>query len=311
MSSSISLQKLAELVVGELVSGPCEAVITGINSIMDAGPGDATFLGNVRYLPALKTTRASVALVPEDLDVSEVPQELALIRVKNPTLAFSSVIRVFGPPSSEFVPGVHETASVASDAEVVVEVREFNLRRGELAGDRAGLQQSEMAFTRFDIEGQASRRDLPFQRCGPRIVITSAAGFTDAGGGSRRLSNGDGECCGIGWRRGGALDHNAIACTGAWDQEFYFGAIAARFKLHNNRRPDAAGLITRRGTCEIRLQLERENHERRIIGPAVPIRRGGGLSATSRTPRPAAKSFSSPTKHSSEHLSSKVGRNGS
>jgi UDP-3-O-[3-hydroxymyristoyl] glucosamine N-acyltransferase len=116
MNSSINLQKLAGLVGGELAVGPAEAVITGINSIMDAGPGDATFLGNVRYLPALKTTRASVALVPEDLDVSEVPPALALIRVSNPTLAFSSVIRFFGPPSREFVPGVHETATVASDA---------------------------------------------------------------------------------------------------------------------------------------------------------------------------------------------------
>ena len=116
MSSSISLQKLAELVGGELITGPGAEVVTGINSIIDAGPGDATFLGNVRYLPALKTTRASVVLVPEDLDVSDVPPKLALIRVKNPTLAFSSVIRVFGPPSPEFVPGVHETASIASDA---------------------------------------------------------------------------------------------------------------------------------------------------------------------------------------------------
>ncbi|WP_461783771.1 LpxD N-terminal domain-containing protein, partial [Prosthecobacter sp.] len=115
MSSSISLQKLAELVGGELITGPGEEAITGIDSIIDAGPGDATFLGNVRYLSALKTTRASVALVPEDLDVSDVPPKLALIRVKNPTLAFSSVIRVFGPPASEFVPGVHATASVASD----------------------------------------------------------------------------------------------------------------------------------------------------------------------------------------------------
>jgi len=115
MSSSITLQKLAELVGGELITGPGEEAITGIDSIIDAGPGDATFLGNVRYLPALKTTRASVALVPEDLDVPDVPPKLALIRVKNPTLAFSSVIRVFGPPASEFVPGVHATASVASD----------------------------------------------------------------------------------------------------------------------------------------------------------------------------------------------------
>lgn len=116
MSHSINLEKLAELVGGQLAAGDAERIITGLNSVMDAGPGEVTFLGNVRYVPALKTTRASAALVPEDLDVSEAPAELALIRVKNPTLAFSSVIRFFGPPSVEFLPGVHETAVVASDA---------------------------------------------------------------------------------------------------------------------------------------------------------------------------------------------------
>jgi UDP-3-O-[3-hydroxymyristoyl] glucosamine N-acyltransferase len=95
MSSSISLQKLAELVSGVLAVGPADGVITGINSIMDAGPGDATFLGNVRYLPALKTTRATVALVPEDLDVSEAPRNLPSFVSKTPRSLF--------PASSAFL----------------------------------------------------------------------------------------------------------------------------------------------------------------------------------------------------------------
>ncbi|MEZ5385443.1 MAG: UDP-3-O-(3-hydroxymyristoyl)glucosamine N-acyltransferase [Prosthecobacter sp.] len=116
MSNSISLQKLAELVGGTLTQGAPDAVITGLNSIIDSKPGEVTFLGNIRYLPALKSTRASAALVPPDLDLGELPPELALIRVTNPTLAFSSVIRFFGPPSTGFVPGVHSTAHVASGA---------------------------------------------------------------------------------------------------------------------------------------------------------------------------------------------------
>jgi len=116
MSSSINLQKLAEIVVGTLVKGVPETVITGLNSIADAAPGDVTFLGNIRYLPAVKSTRATAILVSDDLVLDEMPAELAIIRVKNPTLAFSSVIRFFGPDSAAFVPGVHATANVASDA---------------------------------------------------------------------------------------------------------------------------------------------------------------------------------------------------
>ncbi|MFC5456674.1 UDP-3-O-(3-hydroxymyristoyl)glucosamine N-acyltransferase [Prosthecobacter fluviatilis] len=115
MSHSITLQKLAELVGGTLSAGSPESVISGLNSLMEAGPGDVTFLGNARYLPALKTTRASAALVPEDLDAGEAREGLALIRLKNPTLAFSHVIRFFGPPAVEFAPGVHPTATVAED----------------------------------------------------------------------------------------------------------------------------------------------------------------------------------------------------
>ena len=115
MSHSISLQKLTDLVGGTLAEGSPDSVITGLNSLMEAAPGEVTFLGNARYLPMLKTTRASAALVPEDFAAEEAREGLVLIRVKNPTLAFSHVIRFFGPPAIEFVPGVHATATVGSD----------------------------------------------------------------------------------------------------------------------------------------------------------------------------------------------------
>ncbi|WP_395743398.1 UDP-3-O-(3-hydroxymyristoyl)glucosamine N-acyltransferase [Prosthecobacter sp.] len=114
--SSITLQKLAELVGGTLSLGGADSVITGLNSLHEAVPGEVTFLGNARYLPGLKTTRASAALVPEDLDGEHAREGLSLIRLKNPTLAFSNVIRFFGPPPVEFVPGIHPTAVVAADA---------------------------------------------------------------------------------------------------------------------------------------------------------------------------------------------------
>ncbi len=116
MSNSITLQKLTELVGGELARGSLEALIHGLNSIMDAQPGEVAFLGNARYLPALKSSHATAVLVPEDFDAQEVTSALALIRVKNPTLAFSHVVRWFMPPIAAFVPGAHATAIIAADA---------------------------------------------------------------------------------------------------------------------------------------------------------------------------------------------------
>jgi len=71
-------------------------------------------LGNDRYLNALRTTQATVVLVAPNF--AEPLEGIALIRVENPTLAFSTVIRYFGPPSREFRPGVHPSAVVAGSA---------------------------------------------------------------------------------------------------------------------------------------------------------------------------------------------------
>jgi UDP-3-O-[3-hydroxymyristoyl] glucosamine N-acyltransferase len=114
MSASISHQRLAELVGGELIQGDPEGLITGLSSISEAAAGDVTFLGNARYRNALKTTQATAVLV--DADYSEPIENIALIRVANPTLAFSSVIRHFGRPKRDFVPGVHASAVVSATA---------------------------------------------------------------------------------------------------------------------------------------------------------------------------------------------------
>jgi UDP-3-O-[3-hydroxymyristoyl] glucosamine N-acyltransferase len=114
MSNSISHQRLAELVGGELIQGDPAGLVTGLNSITEASAGEVTFLGNPRYLAALKTTKATAILV--DPNFSEPMDGVALIRVANPTFAFSSVIRHFGPPPRAFVPGVHPSAVVSASA---------------------------------------------------------------------------------------------------------------------------------------------------------------------------------------------------
>ncbi len=114
MSANITHQRLAELVGGELIQGNPDGIVSGLNSISDAVEGEVTFLGNARYLAALKTTQASAILVAPDF--AEPIEGKALIRVANPTLAFSSVIRHFGPTTRNFTPGVHAAASVSSRA---------------------------------------------------------------------------------------------------------------------------------------------------------------------------------------------------
>lgn len=115
MSASISHQDLAKLVGGELIQGHPNGLVTGLNSLADAAPGEVSFLGNPRYLSAAKVTKATALLV--DADFNEPSIGVALIRVKNPTLAFSIVIQHLGPVAKVFVAGVHPSAVIAASAQ--------------------------------------------------------------------------------------------------------------------------------------------------------------------------------------------------
>jgi UDP-3-O-[3-hydroxymyristoyl] glucosamine N-acyltransferase len=113
-----TLQEVATIVGGTVVSGELSLCLTGFSSISDAEDGDITFLGNPRYAPALKKTRASAVLVDEQF--RDIPPRLAAIRVANPTLKFSLIIQKFGPSTRLFTPGVHPTAVISPTAKLDV-----------------------------------------------------------------------------------------------------------------------------------------------------------------------------------------------
>ena len=111
-----TLQELADLTGGEIISGDPSLLITGFNSIQEAESGDVTFLGNSRYAPALKKSRASAVLTEEAGE--GLPAEMAVIRVSNPTLQFGTIIQKYGPQKLEFVPGIHPSACIHPNATV-------------------------------------------------------------------------------------------------------------------------------------------------------------------------------------------------
>ena len=107
------MQELAALVGGQFASEADGArTITGAAAVADAGEGHCTFFGNAKYLPQLKASRATAALVP--LDFSETISPVA-IRVENPSLAFARVLEKFAPAPIRFAPGVHPTAVLGRD----------------------------------------------------------------------------------------------------------------------------------------------------------------------------------------------------
>jgi UDP-3-O-[3-hydroxymyristoyl] glucosamine N-acyltransferase len=112
----INLEELAALVGGQLsFQGEPAVRISGVASIAEAGPDEVTFLGNVKYLPALSACRAAAVLVPVDFVGVVSP---ALVRVENPSLAFARLVAFFAPESPVFSPGVHPTAVVGEGVRI-------------------------------------------------------------------------------------------------------------------------------------------------------------------------------------------------
>lgn len=108
----IRLDELVSLLEGELLAGDPAALFTGVASLDEAGPDDASFLGNEKYVADFNSTRAGVVIVSPG--VTGGPEGVALVSCENPTFAFSKVVARFAAGFEvEEAPGVHPQAIVA------------------------------------------------------------------------------------------------------------------------------------------------------------------------------------------------------
>ena len=113
------LREAAERVGGWVAPENYEKPVQGVASLDDAANGDISFFGDPRYLKALRKSRATAVLVPHGFAEEVQP---ARIWVNNPAEAFAKLLEIFSPPPIPFVPGIHPTAVVASDAGIGVDV---------------------------------------------------------------------------------------------------------------------------------------------------------------------------------------------
>ena len=103
----MSVNDIAAL-VGGAVSGDGSVVITGINGVEEAGPGDLCFIRNTQYLPKLRGSRASAVLI------QGVPDDIAIpaIVVDSPDMAFARVLKHCESLQLQHPKGVHPNAAV-------------------------------------------------------------------------------------------------------------------------------------------------------------------------------------------------------
>jgi UDP-3-O-[3-hydroxymyristoyl] glucosamine N-acyltransferase len=75
-------QQIASYLSGEIVGDPT-ITVNNLSKIEEGEPGTLTFLGNLKYLPYIYTTKASIVLVNKDF-TPEHPISATLIRVEEP-----------------------------------------------------------------------------------------------------------------------------------------------------------------------------------------------------------------------------------
>ena len=111
----MKLSELAQRTSAECAPGDGDIEITGAAGLDQAEPGHVTFLSNPRYTPKIAITGASAIFVGEDVVVTRA--DLAVLRAKDPYLAFTRALIAFHPrPAAESA--IHDSAVIDESATI-------------------------------------------------------------------------------------------------------------------------------------------------------------------------------------------------
>lgn len=116
MMKQLRAQDIASMMGSELKGNP-DAVVTGIASLKDAKPGDASFLGNKKYQDQVDGSQADVFIVPPDFNGAIAPGK-AYIVSQVPDIEFTKLVMFFAPEPIAYAPGVHPSAVVDPSAKL-------------------------------------------------------------------------------------------------------------------------------------------------------------------------------------------------
>ncbi|HKV33510.1 MAG TPA: UDP-3-O-(3-hydroxymyristoyl)glucosamine N-acyltransferase [Pyrinomonadaceae bacterium] len=111
------LSELAEL-TGARVEGAADVEILGAAGLDEASEGHVTFLANPRYTPRVNTTNASAIYLSED---AQTDRSIAILRVKDPYLAYTRALRIFHP-EPPLTAQIHPSAVIDPTARVASHV---------------------------------------------------------------------------------------------------------------------------------------------------------------------------------------------
>ncbi len=113
---SFTINEINEIIQGTIV-GQTDSRITAPEQLERALTENITFIGSKKYEKLWKNSKASAAVVNEDIAIMP-GDNRAFIKVKNADLAMSQVLEMFAPPSPEFEIDIHPTAVIHATASI-------------------------------------------------------------------------------------------------------------------------------------------------------------------------------------------------
>jgi UDP-3-O-[3-hydroxymyristoyl] glucosamine N-acyltransferase len=138
----VTLRELADR-LGCRLDGDGDIEIVRVAGIQEAQPGDLTFLANPKYESALPRTQASAVVLRDDAP----PAPCAMLRTRDPYLAFARAVGLFAPPWRPAA-GVHPQAAVAADARLGHNV---SIGAFVVVGDGASVGDGTVVFPNVTI----------------------------------------------------------------------------------------------------------------------------------------------------------------
>ena len=110
---TLRLDELALRISCRLEGDP-NVLISGVNTLDAAGPGELSFVHNEKYISEVPKCKASAIVAPEDLETDFRP----LLRSSDPYVTFGEAMKIFLPKRQRPEPGCHPTAVVSASAEI-------------------------------------------------------------------------------------------------------------------------------------------------------------------------------------------------
>ncbi|HKZ78289.1 MAG TPA: UDP-3-O-(3-hydroxymyristoyl)glucosamine N-acyltransferase [Pyrinomonadaceae bacterium] len=141
----MKISELAAATGARIEGNLAEVEIHGAAGLDEASPGQVSFLANPRYTSRLKTTAATAVYVGEDVESERA--DLAVLRTKDPYLAYTRALRLFWPPSP-FVPFIHDTAVIDASAKIADRV---SIGAYSVIGPQAEIDDSVRIFPNVTI----------------------------------------------------------------------------------------------------------------------------------------------------------------